>query len=288
MTTHGRAVISLQWVPASPRFAALAGGLTCVPQAVTASPPALATFTAALISLSSHTPQTLHGHMRTCSGLRPSSVSQFEQVCEVGSNRLIRTKCRPLRSLVLQHGRERRPTSVENRLRQTRTRQPRHRRVLHRDRLVLADQPSGELMVEVPACVGNSSTRACQFDPGLLPIRRSLLLTREGPLQPLELRFCLVQKSRSIDLGAVERTRTPEPAPPADQESSSSGTGTGASRICRIDVSLQENHFRYKRHERSSTAAKLGYPQRSVSKTGPKSLRSPFPRHHSGHNYADR
>jgi len=42
------------WVPASPRCAGTGSGLTCAPQAVTASPAALATLTAALMSRSSH------------------------------------------------------------------------------------------------------------------------------------------------------------------------------------------------------------------------------------------
>src|SRR5204863_10185277 len=56
------------WVPASPRGARMCPGLTCAPQAVTASPAALATFTAALMSRSSHHQHLWHCQRRICSG----------------------------------------------------------------------------------------------------------------------------------------------------------------------------------------------------------------------------
>jgi len=59
-------------VPASLRCArGGAPGLTCAPQAVTASPAAFATLTAALISRSSRVPHAGHVHSRTCRGLGP-------------------------------------------------------------------------------------------------------------------------------------------------------------------------------------------------------------------------
>src|SRR5208282_5552779 len=48
------------WVPASPRCARADPGLTCALQAVTASPAALATLTAALMSRSSSVPHAPH------------------------------------------------------------------------------------------------------------------------------------------------------------------------------------------------------------------------------------
>jgi hypothetical protein len=83
------------WVPASTRCAGTRSGLTCARQAVTASPAALATFTAALMSRSSHAPHARHCQMRACSGLGPSFTPHRQQVCEVGSNRPIRWNSRP-------------------------------------------------------------------------------------------------------------------------------------------------------------------------------------------------
>ena len=84
-----------RWVPASTRCAGANPGLTCAPQAVTASPAALATFTAAFTSRSSHAPHCPHCQIRMCSGLGPSLAPQAEQTCEVGSNRPIRWNLRP-------------------------------------------------------------------------------------------------------------------------------------------------------------------------------------------------
>ena len=84
-----------RWVPASTRCAGANPGLTCAPQAVTASPAALATFTAAFTSRSSHAPHSPHCQIRMCSGLGPSLAPQAEQTCEVGSNRPIRWNLRP-------------------------------------------------------------------------------------------------------------------------------------------------------------------------------------------------
>src|SRR5205823_6852485 len=83
------------WVPASPRCARAIPGLTCAPQAVTASPAALATLTAALTSRSSHAPHEGHCQARTWSGLLPSFTPQAEHVREVGTNRPIRWNSRP-------------------------------------------------------------------------------------------------------------------------------------------------------------------------------------------------
>ena len=79
-----------RWVPASPHRAGASPGLTCAPQAVTASPAARATFTAAFTSRSSHAPHSRHRQVLMCSGLGPSLAPQAEHICEVGSNRLIR------------------------------------------------------------------------------------------------------------------------------------------------------------------------------------------------------
>jgi hypothetical protein len=86
-----------RWVPASTRCAGANPGLTCAPQAVTASPAALATFTAAFTSRSSHAPHSPHCQVRICSGLGPSLAPQAEQTCEVGSNLPIRWNLRPYR-----------------------------------------------------------------------------------------------------------------------------------------------------------------------------------------------
>jgi hypothetical protein len=63
------------WLRVGSCFAALGQGgpgLTCAPQAVTASPAAIATLTAAFTSRSSHTPHDPHRKARTCSALGPS------------------------------------------------------------------------------------------------------------------------------------------------------------------------------------------------------------------------
>src|SRR5215467_12943921 len=83
------------WVPVSRRGAGAGPGLTCAPQAVTASPAALATLTAALMSRSSHAPHPWHRQARTWSGLGPSFTPHSEQVCVVAVNRPIWWNFRP-------------------------------------------------------------------------------------------------------------------------------------------------------------------------------------------------
>src|SRR5262249_59595630 len=75
---HAVSRCEVGWVPASLRCAGTSPGLTCAPQAVTASPAALATFTAALMSRSSHARHGRHCQARTCSGLGPSLAPQAE------------------------------------------------------------------------------------------------------------------------------------------------------------------------------------------------------------------
>ncbi len=80
---------------AAPRWAGTSTGLTCAPQADTASPAALATLTAALMSRSRTALQAPPSHTRMCRGLGPSLTPQAEQTREVGSNRPMRRKLRP-------------------------------------------------------------------------------------------------------------------------------------------------------------------------------------------------
>ena len=60
-----------------------------------------------------------------------------------------------LRGLVLQHRDERRPSGVVDGLGQACTGESLDRQVLHGNRLVLANDPCGELVVELAPCVGD-------------------------------------------------------------------------------------------------------------------------------------
>src|SRR5690606_38392022 len=93
--SHTGCVGRFGWVPASRRGAGTSPGLTCAPQADTASPAALATLTAALMSRSRTAPQDGHVHSRTLRGLGPSLTPHCEHTWEVGSKRPIFTKVRP-------------------------------------------------------------------------------------------------------------------------------------------------------------------------------------------------
>src|SRR6266851_4970799 len=90
LACHASSWHNFEWVPASPRCAGTGSGLTCAPQAVTASPAALATLIAAFMSRSSHTPHHLHCQTRMCRGFGPSFTPHVEHTCEVGSSRPIR------------------------------------------------------------------------------------------------------------------------------------------------------------------------------------------------------
>jgi hypothetical protein len=83
------------WLPVSSRCAGIAPGLTGAPQADAASPAAVFTLIAALVSRSWTVPQAVQVHCRTFRGLGPSLTPQVEQVCEVGSNRPILIRVRP-------------------------------------------------------------------------------------------------------------------------------------------------------------------------------------------------
>lgn len=84
----------------------------------------------------------------------------------------------PLR-LVLQHGPELRPTRVGDRSRQGPVPQhPGHVEVLDHDRLVLTNEPSGDLVEVVAPSVGDPGDSAA----GLVPVGRSSGLAGEAPL----------------------------------------------------------------------------------------------------------
>ena len=149
-------------VPASLRCAGdEAPGLTCTLQAVTASPAALATFTAALMSRSSRVPHAGHVHSRTCRGLGPSLIPHAEQVREVGSNRPILMKIRPCsRALYSSMPTNPGPSGVMDGLGQPGPGQAVDRQVLDGERLVVADQGRGELVVKVSPRVGRYRVRS--------------------------------------------------------------------------------------------------------------------------------
>jgi hypothetical protein len=106
-----------RWVPASLATARVAPGLTWPPQAVSvfASPAATRMLRAALASRSWTVPHAEQTQARTFSGLGPSRCPHAEQVWEVGA----------------------------------------HGEVLDGDRLVLADQPQGKLVMVVGALVAD-------------------------------------------------------------------------------------------------------------------------------------
>jgi hypothetical protein len=62
-----------------------------------------------------------------------------------------------------------------------------HREVFHVHRLVVANDLCGGLVVPVPAPVGDLGVLACDLDPGLGPVLRSLGLAGQLPLKTLEL-----------------------------------------------------------------------------------------------------
>ena len=127
-------------------------------------------FLAALTSRSWTVPHSLHCHSRTCSGLGPSLTPHAEQTWLVGSNRPIFAELPAVQlRLVLQHRHERRPAGVVHRLRQPRPREALHRKVLHRHRLVFADDLRGELVVEVPARVGDAARAPARPSRGPSP-----------------------------------------------------------------------------------------------------------------------
>jgi hypothetical protein len=53
--------------------------------------------------------------------------------------------------------------------------------------LVLADQPGGELLVELAPRVGGPGVCAGELEPGLGPVRGALLFAGKGLLYALEL-----------------------------------------------------------------------------------------------------
>jgi hypothetical protein len=87
-----------------------------------------------------------------------------------------------LDSLFLKQADEQRPPGVVDAPAQPRPGQPRHSEVFDGDRLVLADQPQGELVVVVGPPVADLAMADRDPMPGLDPVGRSLALVGQRPL----------------------------------------------------------------------------------------------------------
>jgi hypothetical protein len=84
--------------------------------------------------------------------------------------------------LIGEHGRELAPTRVVDGFGEVGPAEPGHVQGLHAHRLVLTDQPGGELVVEVPPGIGRLHMQAGDPTPSLLPVLRPLLLPAHVPL----------------------------------------------------------------------------------------------------------
>ena len=102
------------------------------------------------------------------------------------------------------------------------------RQVFHGDRLVVADQRRGELVVKVAPRVRHPRMRPGDLDPGLVPVPASLLLTRQSALRAPELLLRPPQEPRGGDLPAVGQHR--EMGQPEVDAHHRSGSGKRARR----------------------------------------------------------
>src|SRR5215472_9152969 len=72
-----------------------------------------------------------------------------------------------------------------------------------RDRAVLFDDRSGKLMSEVGALVGHFLVLTGQCEPGLSPVRATLLFARKPPPRAFDLALGLSEQSRVFDNAAI-------------------------------------------------------------------------------------
>jgi len=88
--------------------------------------------------------------------------------------------------LVLQHMHECRPARIMHGFGQPGAGEPFDRQVFHGDRLVLADQRRGELVMELTPRIGHSRVRPGYLDPGPVPVPAAYLLAGQSLLCPPE------------------------------------------------------------------------------------------------------
>src|SRR5215213_1600358 len=173
-----------RWVPASLATAKVAPGLTWPPQevSVSASPAATRMLRAAFTSRSWTVPHARQVQARILNGLGPSRYPHRAGLggwCPAAD---LDDLTPVLGGLGLQQPDKHGPPSVVDALGQPRPGQPRHGEVLDGDRLVLADQPQGELVVMVGSPVADLAVGDRHPHPGLGAIGGSFLLPGEGPL----------------------------------------------------------------------------------------------------------
>ena len=102
--------------------------------------------------------------------------------------------------LVLQHGRELAQPGVVDARGQLGAAHPGDVEGFHAHRLVLTDQPGGELMVEVPAGVGHPGVQPGDPATGLLPVLAALVLAGHVALGTDQRLLPLPQPTRVVDL----------------------------------------------------------------------------------------
>jgi hypothetical protein len=106
--------------------------------------------------------------------------------------------------LLLEQPDNHRPAGVVDAFRQPRPGQPRHGEIFHGDRLVLAEQPQGELVVLVGPPVADPAMSNRDPVAGLGPVRRAITFSAELPLDAGEATLGRTQVSRIGDrLGAA-------------------------------------------------------------------------------------
>ncbi len=108
--------------------------------------------------------------------------------------------------LVLQHRHEAGPSGVMNGLGLAGAGESSHCQVFHRDHLVLADQGSGQLVVEISPGIGDPRMSTSDLDPGLVPVPAASLLARQVALGSPEFLLRPAQEMRRSDLRPSDRT----------------------------------------------------------------------------------